>query len=213
MTRAEREQREIARRIRQRFERDAERMLAGRRRERSLDRRTFVLGTTASGVMFTRALSGSAQDATPGATPVASPVGGAISSDPFTLGVASGEPAPDGIVLWTRIVPLPFEPDGGVAAPSVEVTWELATDETMTDVVQQGTYATDAAWAHSVHVEVSGLDPATEYWYRFRTGEFESAVGRTKTAPAPGDTATPLRFAFASCQRWEHGLYTAFADL
>lgn len=213
MTRAGREQQEIARRIRQRFERDAERILAGRGRQRSFDRRTFVLGTTASGMMFTRALSASAQEGTPSATPVASPASAGISSDPFTLGIASGEPVADGVVLWTRIAPRPFEPDGGVAAGSLRVSWEVASDEAMTRIVQQGEYATDAAWAHSVHAEVSGLEPATEYWYRFRVGDFESPVGRTKTAPAPGDTATPLRFAFASCQRWEHGLYTAFADL
>ncbi len=215
MTRAEREQQEIARRIRQRFERDAERLLAGRGATRSVNRRTFVLGTAASGAMFTHALSASAQDATPGATPIASPVASPVglASNPFTLGIASGEPTPDGIVLWTRIAPAPFEPDGGVAALTVDVDWEIAADEAMTDIVQQGTYATSAAWAHSVHVEVSGLEPNREYWYRFRAGGFESPIGRTKTAFAPGDTASPLRFAFASCQRWEHGLYTAYRDL
>jgi alkaline phosphatase D len=117
------------------------------------------------------------------------------------------------VVLWTRIAPDPFEERGGVAAASVAVAWEVAHDEAMTEIVQQGTYATDEAWAHSVHVELTGLEPAREYWYRFRLAEFESAVGRTKTVPAPGAVVDSFRFAFASCQRWDQGLFTALRDI
>src|SRR5690606_17960693 len=77
----------------------------------------------------------------------------------FSLGVASGEPAPDGFVIWTRLAPAPREPDGGMTSPRVEVRWEVAEDEGMTRVVQQGTSVAEADWAHSVHVEVANLDP------------------------------------------------------
>ncbi|HLU35128.1 MAG TPA: alkaline phosphatase D family protein [Thermomicrobiales bacterium] len=213
MTKAERDQQAVRRIIRERFDQKAERLLSERpMKTASVNRRTFVLGAAASGTMFTRALS--AQEASPMASPVATPDGEpGFSSDPFTLGIASGEPEPDGVVLWTRVAPEPFASDGGVPAASVEVVWEIANDEAMTDIVQQGTYATDAAWAHSVHVEVTGLEPAREYWYRFRLGDYETPVGRTKTAPAPGEMPESFRFAFASCQRWDQGLYTAFRDM
>lgn len=171
----------------------------------SVDRRTFLLGATAAGLGFTRLA---------GATPAASPVN--AIDDPsqlFTLGVASGDPLPDGVVLWTRLAPEPYERDGGMGADPVEVTWEVASDEQMTQIVQQGTATAEAEWAHSVHVEVSGLEPARWYFYRFRVGDLESEIGRTKTAPAPGTMPENFRFAFASCQRWDHGLYTAYRDM
>jgi alkaline phosphatase D len=209
MTRAEREQREVRRIIRQRFEQEAERLLSQRPvKAPSLNRRTFLMGT-AAGAMGLALPGGAFSQGTPAATPLAA----GIAGNPFTLGIASGEPEPDGVVLWTRIAPSPFEENGGVSADAVEVTWELANDEAMTDIVQQGTYVTEAAWAHSVHAEVTGLQPGREYWYRFRFGEFESPVGRTKTAPAPGEIPDSFRFAFASCQRWDQGLYTAFRDM
>lgn len=172
---------------------------------KSLDRRTFLLGTTAAGLGFTRIA---------GATPVASPVSGI--TDPaqlFSLGVASGDPVADGVVLWTRLAPEPYEKNGGMGSAPVEVRWEVAADEQMTQVVQQGTAMAEAEWAHSVHVEVSGLDPARWYFYRFRVGDVESEIGRTKTAPAPGAMTESVRFAFASCQRWDHGFYTAYRDM
>lgn len=201
------------------MERDAERLLSQRPIVTPrLNRRTFLLGTSATGaaagLAFTRnVVAQGTPGASPAASPGAAPVGAGIPTDPFTLGVASGEPEPDGVVLWTRIAPAPFEENGGVAAPSVEVAWEIANDDRMADIVQQGTYTTDAEWAHSVHVEVTGLEPAREYWYRFRLGEFESATARTKTAPAPGAATDSFRFAFASCQRWDQGLYTALRDM
>lgn len=174
----------------------------------ALNRRTFLLGTTAAGVAFTRPVG--ARQATPGASPLADP---ALRERLFSLGVASGEPLPDGVVLWTRLAPLPFEPDGGMGDAPVEVNWEIATDEGMTGIVQRGTATAEAAWAHSLHVEVSGLEPATRYWYRFRVGDVESPVARTRTAPAAGAIADRFRFAFASCQKWDDGLYTAYRDM
>jgi alkaline phosphatase D len=173
-----------------------------------LDRRTFLLGTTAAGLAWTRSVGG--HQASPEASPVATP---ALAADPFSLGIASGEPLPDGVVLWTRLAPDPFAPDGGMGASPVEVAWEVASDEAMTRIVQQGTAIADPAWAHSVHVEITGLEPARWYWYRFRVGDAESEIGRTKTAPAAGTTPERLRFAFASCQRWDQGLYTAYRDM
>jgi len=127
-------------------------------------------------------------------------------SDPFALGIASGCPRPDGIVLWTRIAP---GADPGAREP---VGWELAADEGFRDVVRSGSEFADADAAHSVHVEVRGLDPSRWYWYRFAAGDARSAVGRTRTAPAPG-REEPLSFAIASCQRYDDGHYAAWRHL
>ena len=130
----------------------------------------------------------------------------------FPLGVASGDPAPDGVVLWTRLAGGP--PGGGGPPPEdVEVVWEVARDERMADVVRRGAAVAPAALGHSVHVEVDGLEPGRWYWYRFRSGADESAVGRTRTLPAPGAPADALRFAFASCQHYEHGYFTAYRHM
>lgn len=136
-----------------------------------------------------------------------------FSSYPFTLGIASGDPAPDGVVLWTRLAPRPREPGGGMPAEAVEVSWQIADDEGMTRVVQQGTAVATAAWAHSVHVEVAGLRPDRWYWYQFKAGGEVSPKGRTRTTPAVGVLADRLRFAFASCQKYETGHFTAYQHL
>ena len=104
----------------------------------------------------------------------------------FTLGVASGYPLPTGVVLWTRLAPAPLQPGGGMSSPTCRVEWEVATDERMGQVVQQGTAAATPEWAHAVHVEVEGLEPGRWYWYRFRAGGEVSPIGRTRTAPAAG---------------------------
>lgn len=130
---------------------------------------------------------------------------------PFALGIASGDPLPDGIVLWTRLAPKPLEPDGGLPpGQSVPVSWEVASDEAMTRVVQKGTALASSALAYSVHVEVQGLQAGHEYFYRFRAGTYVSPVGRTRTAPAPGTHVNKLAFAFASCQSWPSGFYSAY---
>ena len=127
-------------------------------------------------------------------------------SDPFALGVASGCPRPDRIVLWTRLAP-----EANPAA-SETVGWELAADEGFREIVRSGSELTHAAIAHSVHVEVGGLSPARWYWYRFGAGEARSVVGRTRTAPAAG-AIEPLAFAIASCQRFDDGHYAAWRHL
>jgi alkaline phosphatase D len=131
---------------------------------------------------------------------------------PYTLGVASGYPQPDGITLWTRLAPRPLE-GGGMPPQQVDVRWEIAEDERFTRVAQQGTVAATAEWAHSVHVDVTGLQPARWYWYRFTAGDARSPVGRTRTAPAPGTMPDQLTFAFASCQQYEQGYYVSHKHL
>lgn len=135
--------------------------------------------------------------------------------DPFTLGVASGDPLPDGVVLWTRLAPEPLAPDGlgGMPGRPVPVQWEVAADEGFRRVVARGTELALPESAHSVHVEVSGLPPSADHFYRFRAGSELSPVGRTRTAPAAGASPAQLRFAMASCQNYPAGFYTAYAHM
>jgi len=132
-----------------------------------------------------------------------------FSDHPFKLGVASGDPAPDGVVLWTRLAPDPLA-GGGMSGNPVTVTWEVAEDDKMQRVVRSGRAAATRERAHSVHVEVTGLEPARWYWYRFGAGAETSPVGRTRTAPARGDLPERLRFAFTCCQHWEFGFYAGY---
>ena len=118
----------------------------------------------------------------------------AFSSFPFSLGVASGDPAPDGFVLWTRLAPRPLEPGGGMPPDAVEVAWEVAEDEAFGRVVASGAATANAEWGHSVHVEVTGLRPDRWYWYRFRAGGAESTKGRARTLPAAESLPGLLRF-------------------
>ena len=133
-------------------------------------------------------------------------------SSPFSLGVASGDPTHDGVVLWTRLAPDPLS-GGGMSPESVEVRWEVAGDESMRQIVKRGRVTATADWAHSVHVEVDGLKANRPYWYRFHAGEATSPIGRTRTMPKPGDDVDRLRFAFASCQHYETGFFTAYRHM
>jgi alkaline phosphatase D len=132
---------------------------------------------------------------------------------PFTLGVASGDPAPHGVVLWTRLAPKPLEADGGMPQREVAVRWWVAEDERMQRVVRYGTALATPALAHSVHVEVTGLRPGRHYFYRFAAGGEETAVARTRTAPARDRHLQRLRFAFCTCQNWSDGYYNALARM
>jgi alkaline phosphatase D len=135
---------------------------------------------------------------------------GQFETNPFTLGVASGDPLPNSVILWTRLAPDPLTVGGGMPDQSVEVAWTVATDEAMSDTVTSGTATAETATAHTIHVNAGDLDPNTEYYYRFEAGGATSSVGRTKTAPNPGSTVDEFRFGFASCQSWPAGFYTAF---
>lgn len=134
-------------------------------------------------------------------------------SDPFALGSASGDPSASGVVLWTKLAPRPLEPGGGMPAEIFDVQYEIAEDEGMKNVVQRGTAAAVPQLGHSVHVEVEGLRPDRWYWYRFRVGDAESRIARTRTLPARDAQPERLRFAFASCQHYEAGLYTAYEQM
>jgi alkaline phosphatase D len=137
-----------------------------------------------------------------------------FGQDPFTLGIASGYPAPGSVVLWTRLAPVPFAPGGGLERnDAIPVQWEVATDEGLRKVVQSGTYYATSRWGHSVHAEPTGLEPGRDYWYRFTAGGQRSEVGRTRTAPAPDASNEHLRVAVASCQQYEHGYFLAYRHM
>lgn len=136
-----------------------------------------------------------------------------FADDPFSLGVASGDPDHDGVVLWTRLAPRPLEPDGGLPPQAIEVEWLVAEDEGLRKIVASGKTAATPQLGHSVHVVARGLRPDRWYWYRFRCGDAESSIGRTRTLPAPDAEPDRLRFAFASCQNYEQGLFTAYEQM
>jgi alkaline phosphatase D len=138
----------------------------------------------------------------------------ALPRDPFTLGVASGDPLADGVVLWTRLAPDPLH-GGGMPPGDVEVDWEVTADSggTPGEVVAKGTATATAEHAHSVHVDVTGLAPSTTYRYQFRVGPYTSATGRTKTMPAAGDVDVRLVLGHATCQHYETGFYGAHRDI
>ncbi|ETK37237.1 alkaline phosphatase D family protein [Microbispora sp. ATCC PTA-5024] len=133
----------------------------------------------------------------------------ALRQDPFALGIASGDPTPGGVVLWTRLALDPTSPDGlgGMPSRPVDLQWQVAADEGFSSVVKSGTVTARPSSAHSVHVEVDGLEPGREYFYRFRADGHLSDTGRTRTAPT---AMSPLRFVVAACAHWEHGYYTAY---
>jgi alkaline phosphatase D len=132
--------------------------------------------------------------------------------NPFTLGVASGDPLPDRVMLWTRLAIDPIDVNA-TPSDSVDVNWTVYADDSLGDVVASGTAQAEASFAHSVHVDVTGLEPDTWYWYQFDTDGYESLVGRTRTAPAAGCSVDQVRFGFASCQNWTAGFYPAHHHL
>jgi alkaline phosphatase D len=160
-------------------------------------RRTFVLGGLAvSGALLAQGCA-------------------RMSVDPFSLGVASGEPDHESVVLWTRLAPSPLEPDGhgGMTSSDIDVEWQVSASPTFGVLAAAGTVAARHADAHSVHVVAGGLLPDSDYWYRFRARGHLSPVGRTRTAPSPGAGGRDLVMAFASCAHYEAGYYTAYRHL
>lgn len=136
-----------------------------------------------------------------------------LGSEPFSLGVASGDPTSAAVILWTRLAPDPVALDGtgGMPAAPVEVVWEVAADEGFERLVAGGVAEAIADHGHAVHVDATGLEPGTDYWYRFRVGEATSPTGRTRTLP----DGSPDRFAVAvaNCQMYEGGTYVAYRHL
>lgn len=128
---------------------------------------------------------------------------------PFQLGVASGDPAPDGFVIWTRLAPEPLEIGYGMPMVPVEVSWEVAADAGFKTVVAKGVTIAPPELGHAVHVEVGGLEAGRDYWYRFVAGKERSITGRARTTPALSAQVDRVRFAVAGCQHYESGYYTA----
>ncbi|MGW3627575.1 alkaline phosphatase D family protein [Streptomyces sp. NPDC000880] len=174
-------------------------------RASAVSRRRFLGGVSTTAIM----LGTGAWAAEPAFS--ATPKG----ANPFTLGVASGEPRPDGVVLWTRLAPDPFAVDGtgGMPATPIRVQYEVAHDERFRSVVKRGSAVATPDLGHSVHPEVHGLAPDRVYFYRFRALGEISPVGRTRTVPAVTARPRELNFAFASCQAWQDGYFTAFDHL
>lgn len=133
----------------------------------------------------------------------------------FGLGVASGAPRPDGVVLWTRLAPEPLAEDGHGDMPlrPVSVRWQVSRDADFSTIEQEGQALAQPGLAHSVHPRVEGLDPATDYVYRFVVGEQASPVGRFRTLPAAGADVEAFSFGLVSCQAWYHGHFTAHKHL
>jgi alkaline phosphatase D len=136
-----------------------------------------------------------------------------FAEDPFRLGVASGYPRPDGAVIWTRLVPDTTQANGGLPPVTIPLRWEVARDEKFAAVAASGNVDALAEWAHAVHAEPVGLEPERWYWYRFIAGGVASPVGRMRTAPAAEASPARLRFAFASCQHYEQGWFSAYRHM
>ncbi|WP_422130377.1 alkaline phosphatase D family protein [Streptomyces misionensis] len=163
-------------------------------------RRTVVKAAAATAVLagpLTAALPARAADQAPA----------------FLHGVASGDPLPDGILLWTRVTPVPEATPGSGVGPDTEVGWVVARDRALTQVVASGSTTATAASDHTVKADIRGLEPATDYWFRFSSGGTDSPVARTRTAPAATAAVAGLRFGVVTCANWEAGYFSAYRHL
>jgi alkaline phosphatase D len=138
---------------------------------------------------------------------------GAAEAPAFLHGVASGDPLPDGILLWTRVTPTAEAVPGSGLGPDTEVGWVVARDKAFTNVVAKGSVTATAASDHTVKADVRGLAPATDYWFRFSAGGTDSPAARTRTAPAADAAVTNLRFGVVSCANWEAGYFSSYRHL
>lgn len=187
--------------------------------ERSaLTRRGFLVGT---GATLLLAACGGDDGGTASSTTRPAPTTSTVrhtarlSGDPFGLGVASGDPLADSVILWTRLAPLPLALDstGGMPDDPVDVVWEVAADDRFRSLVSSGVATADPDRGHALHVDATGLDPATTYHYRFTVGDWTSPVGRTRTLPAEGADVARFRLGVVNCQWYESGTYAAYAHL
>ncbi|MFB7737524.1 alkaline phosphatase D family protein [Streptomyces sp. NPDC056112] len=163
-------------------------------------RRTFVKAAAAGAVLA-------------GPLAAALPARAATGAPAFLHGVASGDPLPDGVLLWTRVTPVPEAVPGSGLGPDTEVRWAVAGDKGFTDVVAEGSTTATAASDHTVRADVRGLRPATDYWFRFSAGGTDSPIARTRTAPASDAAVANLRFGVVSCANWEAGHFAAYRHL
>ncbi len=162
------------------------------------DRRHFLAGATLAGLAAPTVLRAE---------------GGLFRDFPFSLGVASGDPTSDGFVIWTRLAPEPLDPHGGMPLASLPVDWEVASDGGFRDVVAKGTALARSELAHSVHVEVAGLEPDRPYYYRFTAAGERSLRGRARTLPLVGTHVDALKFGVCGCQHFESGFFGAYRHL
>ena len=132
---------------------------------------------------------------------------------PFSLGVAAGDPSPDGFVIWTRLAPEPLAEHGGMAMQPMPVSWEVSSDDRFATIVARGDSVARPELGHAVHVEIAGLQPDRPYWYRFQAGGERSFNGRARTLPAAGSSPAALKFGVAGCQAYDDGYYTAYRHL
>ncbi|WP_019484262.1 alkaline phosphatase D family protein [Arthrobacter sp. TB 23] len=131
----------------------------------------------------------------------------------FAHGVASGDPLPDGVLLWTRVTPTPEATPGSGIGPDASVKWEVSLDPEFRRIVARGATTTGAIRDHTVKVEPRGLQPATTYWYRFSLGKGVSPVGRTRTAPRAGAAVDRLRIGVVSCANLQAGWFSSYRHL
>ncbi|MFE7096461.1 alkaline phosphatase D family protein [Streptomyces erythrochromogenes] len=164
-------------------------------------RRTVVLAAAATATLAPLATLGAGTAHAAGTAPA------------FLHGVASGDPLPDGVLLWTRVTPAPEAVPGSGLGAAVQVAWEVASDRAFSRVVAGGTVTASAATDHTVKVDVRGLQPQTPYWYRFTAGPAVSPVGRTLTTPGHDVTTPGVRFGVVSCANWESGHFSAYRHL
>jgi alkaline phosphatase D len=141
------------------------------------------------------------------------PAGAATETPAFLHGVASGDPLPDGVLLWTRVTPTAEAVPGSGLGPDTEVSWTIATDRAFTNIVSKGSLTATATSDHTVKADIRGLAPATDYWFRFSAGGTDSPAARTRTAPAADANVTGLRFGVVTCANWEAGYFSSYRHL
>jgi alkaline phosphatase D len=141
------------------------------------------------------------------------PARAAEQAPAFLHGVASGDPLPDGVLLWTRVTPTAEAVPGSGLGPDTEVSWIVARDKALTNIVAKGSTTATAASDHTVKADIRGLEPATDYWFRFSAGATDSPVARTRTAPAASASVAGLRFGVVSCANWEGGYFSSYRHL
>ncbi|MEU4489269.1 alkaline phosphatase D family protein [Streptomyces purpurascens] len=141
------------------------------------------------------------------------PARAADQAPAFLHGVASGDPLPDGVLLWTRVTPVPEAIPGSGLGPDTVVSWVVAEDRAFTTIVAKGSTTATAASDHTVKADIRGLRPATDYWFRFSSGGTDSPAARTRTAPAADAAVTNLRFGVVSCANWEAGYFSSYRHL
>ena len=148
-----------------------------------------------------------------GATLVSPPPAAGATTGPFLHGVASGDPLPDGIILWTRVTPTRAATPGSGKGPATAVRWVIATDAALRRPVRSGTARTSPTTDHTVKVDVRGLQADRAYYYGFFVGDAASPVGQTRTAPRADQDIARLRFGMVSCSNYTGGYFSAYRHL